>query len=98
TLIELLTVIAIIAILMGLLFPALSSAKEQARRASAGTAVRNIVSACKSYYNDYAKFPPVTAALVGDVYSYGDKTAGGCKLGNESLFDILRSINRGENS
>jgi len=102
TLIELLTVIAIIAVLMGLLFPALSGAKEQARRADAGTAVRNIVSACKSYYNDYGKFPPVTAALSGDVntngyYAFGDTTAGGCKVANSSLFDVLRAISRGDN-
>jgi prepilin-type N-terminal cleavage/methylation domain-containing protein len=103
TLIELLTVIAIIAVLMGLLFPALSGAKEQARRADAGTNVRNIVAACKSYYNDYGKFPPVTGALDGDVntngyYSFGDTSAGKCKVENSTLFDILRSINRGENN
>jgi prepilin-type N-terminal cleavage/methylation domain-containing protein len=103
TLIELLTVIAIIAVLMGLLFPALSGAKEQARRADAGTAVRNIVSACKSYYNDYGKFPPVSGALAGDVntngyYAYGDTTAGGCKVQNNTLFDVLRGISRGDNN
>ena len=102
TLIELLTVIAIIAILMGLLFPALSAAKEQARRTAAGNTVRNIVNACKSYQTDYGKFPPVPGALVGTVdtsgyYAYGDATTGGCKLTNDALFDILRSISRGVN-
>lgn len=102
TLIELLTVIAIIAILMGLLFPALSSAKEQARRTAAANAVRNIVNACKSYQTDYNKFPPVTTALDGSVdtggyYSYGDKGVTGAKLGNNELFDILRAIARGVN-
>jgi prepilin-type N-terminal cleavage/methylation domain-containing protein len=103
TLIELLTVIAIIAILMGLLFPALSGAKEQARRASASTAARNIVNAAKGYYNEYGKFPPVPGALDGNIntsgyYSYGDTTAGGCKVTNDNLFDILRAINRGVNN
>lgn len=103
TLIELLTVIAIIAVLMGLLFPALSGAKEQARRADAGTAVRNIVSACKSFYNDYGKFPPASGALDGDVntsgaYSFGDTAAGKCKVENSTLFDILRAISRGDNT
>ncbi|MEO6787405.1 MAG: type II secretion system protein [Chthoniobacteraceae bacterium] len=103
TLIELLTVIAIIAILMGLLFPALSGAKEQARRADAGVALRNIVAACKSYQTDYGKFPPVSAALVGDVntggyYAYGDTGEGKCAKTNDNLFDILRSIGRGVNN
>lgn len=103
TLIELLTVIAIIAILMGLLFPALSAAKEQARRTAAMNAVRGIVNACKLYQNDYGKFPPVPSALVGTVdttgyYAYGDTTTGGCKLTNNELFDILRSIARGVNT
>ena len=103
TLIELLTVIAIIAVLMGLLFPAISAAKEQARRADAGVALRNIVSACKSYQTDYGKFPPVPAALKGDVntsgyYAFGDVNEGKCGTGNDALFDILRSINRGVNN
>ena len=102
TLIELLTVIAIIAILMGLLFPALAAAKEQARRTAAGNTVRNIVNACKSYQTDYGKFPPVRTALVGTVdtsgyYAYGDTTTGGCAIGNHELFNILRAIASGVN-
>ena len=104
TLIELLTVIAIIAILMGLLFPVLSSAKNQARRQSAAVAIRNIVSACKSYQADYGKFPPVATALNGAAnasgyYAFGDPSAGGAfKVGNENLFDVLRAISRGANA
>lgn len=103
TLIELLTVIAIIAILMGLLFPVLSSAKNQARRQAAAVAIRNIVSASKSYQTDYGKFPPVPAALVGTAntsgyYAFGDTTNGGCPVGNDQLFDVLRSINNGPNA
>jgi len=97
TLIELLTVIAIIAILMGLLFPALSGAKEQARRGDAKTALSNIITACKSYQTDYGKFPPVSQALTGSVstsgyYSFGDTGDGKCKVPNVWLFNILRSI------
>jgi prepilin-type N-terminal cleavage/methylation domain-containing protein len=98
TLIELLTVIAIIAVLMGLLFPALQGAKDQARRAEAATTVRGIVSACKSYYNDYGKYPPVEAARDGDFYSFGDMTNASCKANNSDLFDILRKISRGVNT
>ena len=103
TLIELLTVIAIIAILMGLLFPVLGAAKNQARRQAAAVAIRSIVSACKSYQTDYGKFPPVTTALVGTAntsgyYAFGDTTTGGCKIENNELFFILRAISQGTNS
>jgi prepilin-type N-terminal cleavage/methylation domain-containing protein len=98
TLIELLTVISIIVVLMGLLFPALQGAKDQARRAEAGTTTRGIVSACKSYYNDYGKYPPLPSALDGDFYSYGDTGNGGCKAKNSDLFNILRAIDTGVNA
>lgn len=100
TLIELLTVLAIIALLMGLLFPVLAKAKDRARRLAAATAVRTITIASKGYYNDYGKFPHVQGALDAskNFYSYGDTRVGGCAVSNEQLFDILRSINRGVNN
>jgi type II secretory pathway pseudopilin PulG len=80
----------------------LSGAKEQARRGDAKTALGNIITACKSYQTDYGKFPPVSRALTGDLsnsgyYSFGDTSEGKCKATNDSLFDILRSISRGDN-
>lgn len=102
TLIELITVIAIISILMALLFPALAAAREGARRAKAGTVVKDIVNACKNYALDYGKYPPVVAAKAGsgtNTYgSFGDITAGKCKVDNNQLFDILRGIAKGENA
>ena len=107
TLIELITVIAIIAILMALLFPAVQGARESARRGKAGTVVRNIVNACKNYSTDYGKFPPVPGATGGgggggaeanQLLSFGDTEEGGCNLENKELFDVLRAINRGANS
>jgi len=56
-LIELLTVIAIIAILMGLLLPALSAAKNAARRAQAKNDVTQFVTAVKAFYTDYGTYP-----------------------------------------
>lgn len=92
TLIELLTVITIIAILMGLLFPAIGVAKDQARKAEAKTAVTGIATAVKQYYTEYGKYP------LGDLGSsqspqdviFGDNTAS-----NQKLFDILRNVGAG---
>jgi prepilin-type N-terminal cleavage/methylation domain-containing protein len=104
TLIELITVIAIIAILMALLFPAISGAKESARRNQASTVVRSIVNACKNYSTDYGKYPPVKAALTGGegvasdaTLSFGDVENAKCNVHNNELFDVLRAINRGTN-
>lgn len=101
TLVELLTVIAIIAILMGLLFPAIGIIKEQARKVQAKNDVTNIVTAVKQYYTEYGKYPSVKAAaatgataaddLVGE--SVINPTGGS----NNSLFNTLRSIPEGLN-
>src|SRR5881628_2360344 len=71
TLIELLTVITIIAILMGLLFPAIGVVKEQARKAEAKTAVAGIAAAVKQYYTEYGKYPIGSQAPTADLI-YGD--------------------------
>ncbi|MFV0416707.1 MAG: type II secretion system protein [Chthoniobacterales bacterium] len=64
TLIELLVVIAIIAILMGLLFPAVSGALNQARRASAKNDVVQIANAVVMYETEYGKLPPSAGGTV----------------------------------
>lgn len=108
TLIELITVIAIIAILMGLLIPQIAGAKESARRTKAATEVKTIVQASKAYYNDYGKFPPVEEAksesgssgggkTTNTYMSFGDVENAKCKVENNILFDILRAIARGDN-
>ncbi len=99
TLVELLTVIAIIAILMGLLFPGFFIARERTVNSEARAACMNIVSAVKAYQTDYGKYPSVLATtpttpadvIVGD-------TAGGAAAGNENLFNILRAIPTGTNA
>lgn len=57
TLIELLIVIAIIGILMGLLFPAVSGALHAARRAQAQNDITQISNACIAYATEYGMGP-----------------------------------------
>ncbi len=83
TLIELLTVIAIIAILMGLLFPAMNSVKEAARKTQAKNDETQIVTAIKAYYTEYGKYP--TNDTTDTVYS----------TNNNTVIDVLRNMTNG---
>ncbi len=104
TLIELLTVIAIIAILMGLLFPAIGAVRENARRTQAKNEVTQLVAALKHYYTEYSKYPPLEAASAAapatppanpkDLYC-GDKLRDtNCTFNNVAVMDTLRAISR----
>jgi prepilin-type N-terminal cleavage/methylation domain-containing protein len=101
TLIELLTVIAIIAILMGLLFPAIGTIKESARKTQAKNDVTNIVAAVKQYYTEYGKYPPLVEGVATSTddkdTAVGEKDAGGI-ADNNALFNTLRSIPEGINT
>ena len=61
TLIELLVVTAIIAILIGLLFPAFKAVQNQARQTQAKNDLTQIVNAVNAFYTDYGKYPIATS-------------------------------------
>jgi prepilin-type N-terminal cleavage/methylation domain-containing protein len=99
TLIELLTVITIIAILMGLLFPAIGIVKEQARKAEAKAAVVQIAAAVKQYYTEYGKYPVADYGAGGapSDLRLGDTTKAGAQESNKEIFNILRAKNVSKN-
>lgn len=57
TLIELMVVIAILALLMGILFPALSSSIRSAKSSKATTEAKQIAEAVEMFYDEYAYMP-----------------------------------------
>jgi prepilin-type N-terminal cleavage/methylation domain-containing protein len=80
TLIELLIVIAIIAILVGLLFPAFKGVQDQAKRTQAKNDLTQIVTAVNAFYTEYGKYPIATSGA--DVV-YGPGGAANNALFNE---------------
>jgi prepilin-type N-terminal cleavage/methylation domain-containing protein len=63
TLVELLVVIAVIALLMGILLPALNVAREQGRRTACLSNMRQVGLALTLYQADYEYTPPKTQAV-----------------------------------
>jgi prepilin-type N-terminal cleavage/methylation domain-containing protein len=82
TLIELLVVIGIIAILVGLLFPAFKAVQNQARQTQAKNDLTQIVNAVNAFYTDYGKYPLVAA----------DTRYGPGGTANNVLFGVLRGL------
>ena len=67
TLIELLVVIAIIAILAAILFPVFAKAKEQARKSTCQSNLKECIIALQTYYTDFdSMFPSSWISFVSD--------------------------------
>ncbi len=57
TLLELLVVIAIVVVLAGLLFPAVQSVLERAKKVQAKNDLTQIVTAVNAFYTEYGRYP-----------------------------------------
>ncbi|EDY19060.1 hypothetical protein CfE428DRAFT_3237 [Chthoniobacter flavus Ellin428] len=90
TLIELLTVMAIIAILAGLLLVAIPVAKQMVYKASAKQTELSLITAINAYYSDYGKYP--LGNNVPDPNAATDVLFGDSHLSNQALLDILRNV------
>lgn len=80
TLLELLVVIAIVVVLAGLLFPAVQSVLERAKKVQAKNDLTQIVTAVNAYYTEYGKYPIATSESALDPTQTAD------------LFNTLRAI------
>jgi prepilin-type N-terminal cleavage/methylation domain-containing protein len=101
TLIELLVVITIIAILIGLLFPAFRGVQDQAKRTQAKNDLTQIVTAVSAYYTEYGKYPVnVPSGNTNDAYFGGGTVPSGATSygNNDVLLDVLRNNTSGSNS
>ncbi len=94
TLIELLDVISIIAILMGLLFPAFKSVQDQAKKTQAKNDMMQIVTAVNAYNTDYGVYP-LDPSKQGFDTLLGNP---GGTYDNSLIFDVLRAQPNGWNS
>jgi len=93
TLIELLVVMTLIAILLGIGYPAFTAVMESARKTQAKNEEQPIVAAVNAYYTDYGKYAVNAANNTTNAYfGPGPVPAGSTSYGiNGVLVDVLRN-------
>jgi len=99
TLIELLIVIAIIGILMSLLFPAVNSAIDAARKAQAKNDVTQIATAVIAYETEYGKLPATNdkTTVSGDwLQALGGSNSGSSLNPRQIVFIELQTAKKGK--
>jgi len=88
TLLELFTVVVVIAILFGIAFPSYISVLRRARKTQAQNELSQIVTAVNAFYTEYGQYPLVTADKI---------IAGSTTPSNADLFYTLRAVSGGLN-
>jgi prepilin-type N-terminal cleavage/methylation domain-containing protein len=83
TLLELMVVIALVVVLAGLLFPAVQSVLDRAKKVQAKNDLTQIVTAVNAFYTEYGRYP--TDQTTDATATYGGSTS------SKVLFDELRA-------
>ena len=82
TLVELLVAIGIIAVLAGLIFPAMGAAKRSASAKATKATIERVKLACEAYFADFGDYPPTSLAALG-------VSTNGVNDGSEALLRCL---------
>src|SRR6202051_1578735 len=85
TLIGLLVVIAIIAVLLGLVFPVFQGVLERAKKVQAKNDLTQIVTAVNAFYTEYGRYP-----LASTVTTDTPETCGAGSSSSKAVFDERR--------